>query len=163
TFRGSLGTMANSISQPDTQRTGAEPDRLSRLLASRPLNGREKTSQDSPLPPGLSTWERRDHDSDAEPAAEAGDLSEMDRLRLENAELRRTTAEFQQTLEELKQLEDSWAQQQKEYEGLLEEKSEVIRTLHQKLQEMQETVGKPNVPAPREEELLTLHDELEQE
>jgi chromosome segregation ATPase len=33
---------------------------------------------------------------------------------------------------------DAWAEQQKEYEALLEEKSEVIRSLHQKIQELRE-------------------------
>ena len=50
----------------------------------------------------------------------------------------------------------------KEYEALLEEKSEVIRGLHLKLQELQEgTRRAPGEPVPKEEELCQLKDELE--
>src|SRR5262249_23024106 len=145
--------MANSISNPDTQRNGAEADRLSRLLASR---GRDKSAQDTPLPSNLGGWERRDAHPPSEPL-DAGDAAEVQRLRLENAQLRRTLDEMQNTADELRQLEESWVRQQREYESLLEEKSEVIRTLHQKVQELQESVGQPQAPAPREEELLSLH------
>jgi hypothetical protein len=62
----------------------------------------------------------------------------------------------------------SWVDRQKEYESLLEEKSEVIRTLHMKIQELQEAAAaprpKPAAPAaavPKEEELIRLKQELE--
>lgn len=152
--------MANPISNLDSQRNGAESDRLNRLLAPRGLGGREKTSQDTPLPSGLGNWERRDLHS---PPERVDDSAEVEQLRLENADLRRTVAELQDAVDELRQIEEAWNRQQREYESLLEEKSEVIRSLHHKMQEMQDAVGKPHVPAPREEELLTLHDELERE
>ena len=41
-----------------------------------------------------------------------------------------------------------WQERQREYEMLLEEKSEVIRGLHQKIQEMQESVDIGGAPAP---------------
>jgi chromosome segregation ATPase len=157
--------MANPVPHQDAHRNGADNDRLGRLLSRNVNGGREKSSQDTPLPSGLSPWERRDHRAEPEPAAEPpeSEVSEMDQLKLDKAELRRSVDELQQSLEEMRQLEDTWARQQREYEALLEEKSEVIRTLHQKLQELQETSCRPSVPAPREEELLSLHDELEHE
>jgi chromosome segregation ATPase len=66
---------------------------------------------------------------------EAGDL---ERLRGENAELRHRALELEQALQHRPSGDEAWAEQQREYEALLEEKSEVIRTLHQKIQEMRE-------------------------
>ena len=79
------------------------------------------------------------HD-DAEPAlvhAPAMQDAEIDLLRQENAELRLRVQE----LESLGagQGEELWLERQHEYEVLLEEKSEVIRSLHQKFQEAQES------------------------
>src|SRR5262245_52447401 len=156
--------MANPVSNPDTQRNGADADRLGRLVP-RGNNGpvREKTSQDTPLPPGLNGWDRREGGAEPGALGSPDDLSELEQLRLENADLRRSVAELRNALEELQPMEENWGRQQKEYEGLLEEKSEVIRTLHHRLQEVQEAAGQPQAPAPREEELLSLHDELERE
>src|SRR5262249_56612934 len=52
------------------------------------------------------------------------------------------------------------AERKREYEALLEEKSEVIRSLHQKLQEYQE---RPTAVAPKEAELVALSEQLEQD
>lgn len=100
---------------------------------------------------------------------------ELDVLRLENAELRARVQE----LEALGtgQSEDAWLERQREYEMLLEEKSEVIRGLHQKMQEMQEAqesaIGgdTPVQPCPggsstrlgQAEEILRLKRELEEQ
>ena len=71
---------------------------------------------------------------------------EIEFLRLENTELR---ARIDQ-LEAMGggKAEKLWQERQREYEMLLEEKSEVIRSLHQKIQEINESaIGGP-APAP---------------
>jgi hypothetical protein len=70
-------------------------------------------------------------------------------------------AELQQFVEEAHRAEQSWVEQQKEYENLLEEKSEVIRGLHQRVKSLEEQVQVR--PPPGEEELMSLSDELERE
>jgi chromosome segregation ATPase len=69
-----------------------------------------------------------------------GDVS---KLRAENADLRRRLEEVEQLVVSLGEVSESstpapWEDRQREYESLLEEKSEVIRALHQKIQELQE-------------------------
>jgi chromosome segregation ATPase len=59
-------------------------------------------------------------------------------LREENAKMRRRVAELEGLLEELLGNEDKWGDQKKEFEAILEEKSEVIRGLYLKVQELQE-------------------------
>src|SRR5262249_40006861 len=87
---------------------------------------------------------------------------DLEELRAENAELRTSIVELQQLVEDnAQQAEQTWAERQREFESLLEEKSEVIRNLHRKLQEHGD--HRPNGPAPREEELLALSEELERE
>jgi chromosome segregation ATPase len=61
---------------------------------------------------------------------------EVELLRGENAELRQRIEELEQSL--LEHVENDWVERQKDYEALLEEKSEVIRGLHQKIQELRE-------------------------
>ncbi len=58
--------------------------------------------------------------------------------------------------------EHAWLERQQEYERLLEEKSELVRTLHFQLKELEESrpVAKPT---PKEEELLAFSEELERE
>jgi chromosome segregation ATPase len=110
-------------------------------------------------------------------------LQENDRLRGENAELRALCFELEQALQEASQQEQGGgsdaAVRMREYESLLEEKTETIRNLHQQLQETQAnlqdaeaqaaqaaqapTVSRHTGPVPREEELLALSEELERE
>jgi chromosome segregation ATPase len=73
---------------------------------------------------------------------ESGELA---RLRKENADLRAQVAELEQALGSSN--DSTWADQQKEYEALLEEKSEVIRSLHLKIQEL----GERQAPTVEEE------------
>lgn len=97
-------------------------------------------------------------------AAEPGSAAELERLRAENAELRSFIDELEKELTPGPSSTDSsWEAQQKEYESLLEEKSEVIRSLHRKLQELQIQPGASNAEPPREQELLALSEELERE
>ena len=88
---------------------------------------------------------------------------ELDQLRGENAELRGIIAELKEELDSRQKADDAGLlERQKEYESLLEEKSELIRSLHLKIQELQEQ--KPAVPlTPKEEELIALSEELERE
>jgi hypothetical protein len=59
-------------------------------------------------------------------------------------------------------LAEHWLERQKEYEVLLEEKSELIRSLHLKIKELEEP--RPvTKPTPKEEELLAFSEELERE
>ncbi len=94
------------------------------------------------------------------------DPDELEALRLENAELRLRVQELEALASG--QGEELWMERQREYEMLLEEKSEVIRTLHSKMQEMQESAG-PSAPTSaglttgvgQAEEILRLKRELE--
>lgn len=92
---------------------------------------------------------------------EGNGADELEQLRADNAELRRALGEAEGRIEELSRLDAAaMAEQLKEFEALLDEKSEVIRALHRKNQELQD---RPPVATPREEELLTLSEELERE
>jgi hypothetical protein len=84
------------------------------------------------------------------------DNAEVEQLRKENAELKVRVEEMEQ----------AGLDSQREYENLLEEKSEVIRGLHQKIQELQGS-GTGTGTGPREtaqeDELLSIQKELEVE
>ena len=124
------------------------------------------------------------------------DVTELDILRQENAELRKHAEEleglFNEERQKAKQSGQPQDDQQKELDALLEEKSDVIRQLHLKIKELQanaapreqglsapqedqadligqlqekieELQAKPVAATPREEELLALHEELEED
>jgi hypothetical protein len=88
---------------------------------------------------------------------------ELEALRTENAELREIVGEMNRLLESgTGQPLPEWEAKQKEYESLLEEKSEVIRELHQKLQELQQPAPPPK-PLPSEGEMQSIFEELERD
>src|SRR5438132_10272871 len=60
---------------------------------------------------------------------------EIDLLKAEHAALRCTVEELEKLLEEKVRAEQGWIEKQKELESLVEDKSEVIRELHLKMQE----------------------------
>ncbi len=106
------------------------------------------------------------------------DAETIDNLRAENAELRTLCKELEQALQEATQQGDQGdvAARMSEYDALLEEKNEVIRSLHQDLQAAHGALADaeaaanavpakrvPSAPLPREEELLALSEELERE
>jgi DNA repair exonuclease SbcCD ATPase subunit len=108
----------------------------------------------------------------------AADTEELDQLRRENSELRTLCLELEQALQEASQQSKSGVDAEeriREYDALLEEKNEVIRSLHQDLQGAQCALAEaeaaltgpvkraPSGPLPREEELLSLSEELERE
>lgn len=92
----------------------------------------------------------------------SGPATELEALQAENAELREIIAELKAQLETTEQaVSAQFEERQKEYEQLLEEKSQTIRELHLQVQELEQ---RPAVPVtPKEEELLALSEELERE
>ncbi len=88
--------------------------------------------------------------------------SEADALLAENVELREIIADLKAQLEGTEQrIGAQFADRNKEYDQLLDEKSQMIRDLHLQIQELEQ---QPTVPAtPKEEELLALSEELERE
>jgi hypothetical protein len=77
---------------------------------------------------------------------------DVQQLRQENSELKARVEE----------MELAWLDSQREYENLLEEKSEVIRGLHQKIQELQTAGPLPAEIAPTDD-LLEVQKVLEEE
>jgi DNA repair exonuclease SbcCD ATPase subunit len=105
---------------------------------------------DQPSPPGGAKH----------PLPDGADNPE--RLLAENQELREIIADLQNLVEESQgQTREARAERQAEYESLLEEKSETIRGLHLKVQELQERASAP--PLPDEQELRALSEDLERE
>lgn len=108
------------------------------------------------------------HHQNAEDPGPA-DPVEVELLRLENAQLRSRIQELEAL--ETGAIEELWLERQREYELLLEEKSEVIRGLHQKIQDSQESVSIADGPPPssgatgtrlgQAEEIMRLKRELE--
>jgi hypothetical protein len=71
------------------------------------------------------------------PELQVPDTGELTLLRNENTELRSKLEEF----------DLAWGERQREYENLLEEKSEVIRGLHLEIQRLKESAGpRPEAP-----------------
>jgi hypothetical protein len=109
---------------------------------------------------------------------ETNDSRDGEQLRAENEELRSLVIELEQALHHHGHGGgEDFEARQREYEALLEEKSELIRGLHRKVQAMEKELAerqaapapapkeerKPSGPAPREEELMALSEELERE
>jgi len=103
----------------------------------------------------------------------ANATTELELLRGENAALQAKVEDLEQLLGVASQDGDErWAERQREYESLLEEKSEVIRALHQKITELRERATgaqqpkveeDSNEPVPERQELLKLKRELEEQ
>lgn len=89
------------------------------------------------------------------------DGTDADSLRTENARLRETISMLEKSSPN-KGAGQDWSERQKEYEGLLEEKSEIIRTLHRKIQELEQRPA-PKAPTPEEEELVAMSEQLERD
>jgi DNA repair exonuclease SbcCD ATPase subunit len=71
------------------------------------------------------------------PGSNAAPTTDQATLEEENRLLRERVAELEKQFSDNKPGGQDWSEQQKEYEALVEEKSEVIRALHQKIQELQ--------------------------
>jgi hypothetical protein len=87
--------------------------------------------------------------------------SELAHLRAENTDLLLKVSKLEQLVAENAKKAQFWAEQHRDHERLLEEKSDVIRELHAKLQQ----VSTRPTPAsePTDKELLLLEEELERE
>ncbi len=85
--------------------------------------------------------------------------AELARLEEENRRLRTLLDQARERLNLMEREAARWRQREQEYEALLEEKSELIRQLHQELQLAKERPA-PDRRVPREEELLALEQEL---
>jgi chromosome segregation ATPase len=95
------------------------------------------------------------------PSPETGPGSrEIELLQLENRELQERVASLDQQLNELLKNQETLTEQQADYEKCLDEKSDAIRELHLRIQELQ---SRPPAASPREEELLALSEELDEE
>jgi hypothetical protein len=87
-------------------------------------------------------------------------LQEFERLETENSDLLQQVANLEQAVAEATKKAQLAADLQQDLERLLEEKSDVIRELHAKIQELQDQAP---VKTPSDQELLALEEELEQE
>src|SRR5262249_25862877 len=94
------------------------------------------------------------------PGTEAPD--ELEQLRKENAQLRARVEELEQALQAGTPNEEIWLERQKEYETLLEEKSEVIRNLHLRIQE-QGGGGDASVSTASDGDVQSLKKQLEEQ
>jgi chromosome segregation ATPase len=86
----------------------------------------------------------------------------VDALQGQNAELRRQYEELRIQREADGKLYEQWRDLQEEYEARLEEKTEVIRALHVKVEEL-EVASLPVKRTPKDEELLAMSEDLERE
>jgi hypothetical protein len=87
-------------------------------------------------------------------------------LRAENARLHQLLEQGRKRLAQVEQQNEQWRSREQVYENLLEEKSELIRTLHVQLNELKgraQPEAQPGAAVPNEEELIALHQELERE
>jgi hypothetical protein len=85
-------------------------------------------------------------------------------LHAENKEMRNLIAELQQRLEATSSLgEQAWAERQKGYEELLEQKSELIREQHLRIQELEQNPQPAGGGAISEDDLHAMAEELERE
>jgi chromosome segregation ATPase len=153
--------MAKAIPNPEPPWGESLEPRGAAPRDSRPGNASGLNSWDNAdlSPKGENTFDRK-----ASPGADA-----PAQLEAENAELRSIIAELQQEIETASgKSANDWAERQKEYEGLLDEKTELIRELHLKMQELEEEYRKvkeiaSKPPTPKEEELMAMSEELERE
>jgi hypothetical protein len=84
---------------------------------------------------------------------------QYEEVRNENLQLRQSVEQARGRLASLEKEAELWRAREQEYENMLEEKSELIRQLHVKLNE----IPKRNSDLPSEEELVALHQELQRE
>jgi len=148
--------MARPLSNSESQRNGTNGDRLTRGLPLRNAAGQAGSLDESRM------------DFLQQPGMGPADLQEVEILREENHQLRELVAELEKHLEELSTHggdTPALAAQHKEMESILEEKTEHIRELHLKVQELEtalQGVPKP-VKLPHEDELMRMQEELESE
>jgi hypothetical protein len=87
-------------------------------------------------------------------------------LKVENAQLRRRLAALEESLNGAGTKGEDWGEQDREFARIMEEKTDVIRELHVKIQELQAAIPVPEQPpaqTPCDADLFALSDELERE
>lgn len=94
--------------------------------------------------------------SNGEPAS-----VQVEELRRENERLRMNLEQLRNRAAQFEREGELWRAREKEYEMMLEEKSELIRQLHQEAR-VQQPVAK-STDGPSEDELVALHQELQRE
>lgn len=156
--------MARPLPLPDQHRSGTNGNLSGRPAPAGPLHLHSAVVEETQPPEDI--------------AAGATTLAsaEIEHLQAENEQLRALCQELEQALQEATQhLQPDLEQQIREYDAVLEEKNEMIRQLHQQLHEAQAAleakVSQPAPPPPRqhqgpapcEDELLALSEELERE
>lgn len=102
------------------------------------------------------------------PAEPDEDPAEVEAIQGENEQLRGIVDELRQQLDQVVgDVQSGWGEREKEYEAMLEQKSDTIRELHARLQELERGgAGEEEAKAPvnvDQKELLSLSDELERE
>jgi peptidoglycan hydrolase CwlO-like protein len=152
--------MPRPLSNSEPQRNGTNGDHAGRALPANPAPQRA-TSMNSMSSEDAQEYLQQDFGS--------VDPQEIEILRDENNQLRDLVAELERHLEDLTaQGADPQilAAQQKELESLLEEKSEIIRELHLKVQEQDlelKSHARPRPVLPHEDELMRMQEELDRE
>lgn len=160
--------MAKSLSNSEPHRNGTNGDLAARLLR-REAEPRSVASREDAGQPVLEPGVGQELDTLQADYVAADPQDELFVLRDENQQLRTLVAELEHHLEELagpNSPNGLLADQNKEMEALLEEKSEVIRDLHHKINDLQDELSKkPVVKAatPHEEELMRMHEEVERD
>src|SRR5262249_12713844 len=94
------------------------------------------------------------------PAPETGGGERAEELKKENERLRQNLDQARQRVLQFEKDAEQWRTREKEYELMLEEKSELIRQLHQ---EAKAQPAAPRPDGPSEDELVALHQELQRE
>jgi DNA repair exonuclease SbcCD ATPase subunit len=159
--------MARPISSPESHRNGATADRHPGREDALRAAGLELLSEEDNLQNELgrlaseSRMVRQELEGQLDATATTPGAAELERLRAENEQLAGRVADLERIAEEMQKEQVAWESRQREYEGLLEEKSEVIRELHRRLHEQPAERAQANPP--REEELIALSEELERE
>jgi peptidoglycan hydrolase CwlO-like protein len=148
--------MARPLSNSEPQRNGTNGERPARGLPLRNAPGQSTSLDESRM------------DFLQQPGMGPADLQEIEILRDENHQLRELVNELEKHLEELSTQggdTPALAAQHKEMEAILEEKTEHIRELHLKVQELELAVKGAPKPAkvPHEDELMRMQEELERE
>jgi hypothetical protein len=160
--------MARPLSNSEAPRNGAHGDLAARILREE-ADVRSLPSRQAAVQPGYESGNGHELATLHDGFGEIDPQEELVILRDENNQLRGLVAELQNHLENLtgpNSPDAANAEQYKEMEALLEEKTEVIRTLHLKIQEVEDELAKipkPKPATPHEDELMRMHDQLERE
>jgi chromosome segregation ATPase len=175
--------MAKPTALQGAQRKEAKSDRGSTAGRQENAKGQAVPAEETPVPPGLDVWSTDDAlrqelerittesrrlldgggGEKLPPAGPAEPSEELARSRAENEEMRNLIAELQKRLEATSSVgEQAWAERQKGYEELLEQKSELIREQHLRIQELEQNPQQTGT-AISEDDLHAMAEELERE